>query len=84
MIKGIGQSIINGTYELETPRAKGVACPHCESVAQVKVYDYDVYVDEEEVRVNRQYLCRGCGHLFNTDRYYNVVGYEIVREEEDE
>lgn len=59
-------------------------CPNCGSTAQVRKYDYDVYVNEEEVRVNRQYFCRGCGHLFSTDQYYNVAGEEIVNEEEDE
>lgn len=59
-----------------------IKCPNCE--ARVKRYDYDVYIDEDEIRVNRQYHCRNCGNSFNTNQYYNSAGYEIINEEEDE
>jgi DNA-directed RNA polymerase subunit RPC12/RpoP len=62
-----------------------VRCPNCGSTAQVRKYDWDIHFDSEnEITINRQYLCKGCGHLFSTDQLYKADGEEIVNDEEDE
>lgn len=59
-------------------------CPNCGSAA-VRKYDWDIEFDnDEELTIYRDYVCKGCGHLFKTARYYRADGWEMVCEEEDD
>lgn len=62
-----------------------IKCPNCGSAAQVKKYDWDIDLPfDKEIIITRNYLCKGCAHLFNTIQSYNATNDEIVYEEEDE
>ena len=62
-----------------------IKCPNCGSTAQVKKYDWDIDLRfNTEIIITRNYLCKGCSHLFNTIQSYEASSKEIVYEEEDE
>lgn len=61
-----------------------VKCPNCGSSAQVRKYDWDIEFDgDEELTIYRDYVCKGCGHLFKTERLYRADGWEMVCEEDE-
>ena len=62
-----------------------IRCPNCGSTAQVRKYDWDIeFNGDDEITIYRHYLCKGCGHLFKTERLYRADGWEMACEEEDE
>ena len=63
-----------------------VKCPYCGSSAQTRRYDWDIeFNGEDEITIYRNYLCKGCGHLFKTEKLYRADGnWEMICEEEDE
>jgi C4-type Zn-finger protein len=62
-----------------------IKCPKCGSTAQVKEYNWDIGLPfDTEIVITRNYLCKGCAHLFDTIQSYEANSREIVYEEEDE
>jgi C4-type Zn-finger protein len=61
-----------------------VKCPNCGSTAQVQKYDWDIHFEnEDEISIYREYVCKGCGEYFRTERLYRADGWEMVCEEEE-
>ena len=69
MIKGIGQSIINGTYNSETPKTNSVVCPNCGSTAQPKLNTPPSVYKKGELIITT-HKC-GCGCVF--ERHYQIA-----------
>ena len=58
-------------------------CPNCNS-PQIRKYDWDIeFEGDEEITIYRDYVCKDCGHLFKTERFYRADGWEMVCEEDD-
>ena len=61
-----------------------IKCPNCGSAAQVCKYDWDIHFDnDEEITIYQDCLCKGCSHLFRTERLYRADGWEMVCEEDE-
>ena len=61
-----------------------VKCPNCGSSAQVRKYDWDIdFEGDDEITIYRDYVCKSCGHLFKTERFYRADGWEMVCEEDE-
>lgn len=61
-----------------------VRCPNCGSTAQVRKYDWDINFDSDnEITIYCDYICKGCSHLFKTEKLYRADGGETVCEEDE-